>query len=402
MNGGVEADVIVVGGGPAGSVTAMLMARAGYHVILLERHNFPRAKACGDCLSPGANRVLRRIGVWDDVVQTRPAFLRGWKLTSPAGRSFAVDFDQFTDDPEVGRSVAIQRDRFDAVLLDRARQAGVHIVHGAGVREVIRAAAGSVCGVRAHLDDEPAEFLARFTVGADGLRSVIARRLGAYARAPRLRKTSFTLHTALGATSDIGEMRLLPHACLGIAPTDDNPGGLQNVTLVLAHGSFDPRLGARRIVEQELLRFDVGVRINENRILASGPFDWPVREVVFDGAALVGDAAGYYDPFTGQGIYQALAGAELLAEHLDAALRAGAPGRPALLHYQHAHFAMTRSVKRLQRIIELVCARPRLADFAFKRFAHNPPVARALLAATGDLIPADSLFSARFLMRLLT
>ncbi len=396
------ADVVVVGGGPAGSVTAMLVARAGYEVLLLERQQFPRGKPCGDCLSPGANRILQRIGVWDAVLHARPARLRGWKLTSPGGRSFSVNFREIVDDTEASRALAIRRDRFDAVLLDQARNAGVHVAHGPHVRELVRGTDGSVRGVRARVNGESREILGRFVVGSDGLRSVIARQLNAYARAPRLRKTSFTLHTALpDSTMQSGEMRLLPDACLGIAPIEDGGGAVHNITLVLANGSFDGRLGARRIVEQGLQRFGAPVHLNGDRILTSGPFDWPVHEVAFDGAALVGDAAGYYDPFTGQGIYQALAGAELLAHHLGAALSHGRPTRNALRPYREAHFERMRAARRLQRIIELVCARPRLADFAFQRFAQNPLVARALVGATGDLIPADSLFSTRFLMRLL-
>ena len=88
-----------------------------------------------------ANRILRRIGVWEDVMRARPAMLRGWRLTSPGHRSFAVSFADISDDAAVTTSLAIRRDRFDAVLLDHARAAGASVIHGAYMRELLRESA---------------------------------------------------------------------------------------------------------------------------------------------------------------------------------------------------------------------------------------------------------------------
>src|SRR5688500_10316159 len=98
----------------------MLLARAGCSVTLLERQYFPRAKPCGDCLSPGANRVLLRLGLWDAVLATGPARLSGWRLISPAGHSFSAQFAAVTDDAGAHISLATARDRLDAALLEQA------------------------------------------------------------------------------------------------------------------------------------------------------------------------------------------------------------------------------------------------------------------------------------------
>ena len=392
-------DVIVVGGGPAGSVTAMLLARAGYDVLLLERQQFPRAKPCGDCVSPGANAILHRLGVWDDVLRAGPAMLDGWKMTTQSGVTFSVSFSELAGAANAAHGIAIRRELFDSVLLAHAQRAGVRVTHGAHVTDLLYDRR-SVAGVRVRSDEGVREIRARAVVGADGLRSIVARRLNAHTRAPRLTKTSFTLHTSLASAHSFGEMRLGDRACLGIAPVDGQPHGTHNVTLVLQSGSFDARRGAKHIFQQGLRQFGLEVQLNGDRLLTSGPFDWPIRAVSHDGAALVGDAAGYYDPFTGQGIYQALAGAELLAGHLDAALRKGPAPRRALAGYEQEHRQLYAATRRLQRIVEFICARPRLADYAFGKCRQNGDAARELIAATGDLIPAESLFSARFLMRL--
>src|SRR5690606_11921911 len=116
---------------------------------------------------------------------------------------------------------------------------------------------------------------------------------------------------------------------------------------------------ATRFFRSALATFaDVGSRLDDidihGRLLASGPFDFPVRRVVADGCALVGDAAGYFDPFTGQGIYQAIASAELLAQEAAAALRAGDVSAARLEAYARRRRALLRGARTVQRAIDEV------------------------------------------------
>jgi flavin-dependent dehydrogenase len=200
-------------------------------------------------------------------------------------------------------------------------------------------------------------------------------------------------------------MHVKDGACLGIAPVQSGPNPLCNVTVVMQTSHAPARAGTHEIMRAALHRFtnrDLSDLIaDDDVILASGPFDWPTGRIAFDGAALIGDAAGYYDPFTGQGIFQALAGAELLAEHSAQALRSGVVTRPKLVQYEARQRALVGGARRVQRIVEYVCARPRAADLLFSAFARTPEAASRLIAVTGDLRPVRDLLSPVTLARLI-
>jgi flavin-dependent dehydrogenase len=134
---------------------------------------------------------------------------------------------------------------------------------------------------------------------------------------------------------------------------------------------------------------------------ASGPFDWPTRAVTADALLLVGDAAGYYDPLTGQGMFQALRSAELAAEAIDSALRKGRVSVSDLRGYARRSLATFAPGRAVQRVIEQVVSRAALRMKVLPRLAARPSAFDALLAVTGDRSPVRSLMSPRTLAALL-
>ncbi len=407
-----NADVVIVGAGPAGAVSALLLARRGFDVLLVDRDAFPRTKPCGECLSPPASLLLRDLGLLDAVEAMAPARLDGWRIVAPSGHAFEARFDEVTDDPAMRTAIAMARDRLDTLLLDAAVGAGARVACGVRVLDVVRDPPG-VLGIG---PEGEFEARGRLVVGADGLRSVVARRIGADGHGGRLRKLSLTGHvTGIPAAPDVfGEMHLADGMCAGSAPIVAD-GAVHNVTLVVDAARFgrdvavDPVAFYRNALERfprlrDRVRGAAFVHTDTSRrtgpLLASGPFDRPTRHLVAPGFALVGDAAGYYDPFTGQGIYQALAGAGILAREAAGAFERGVDP-PLLLDYQRRLRALVRGARRLQRIIEMVTCRPWLAEPAIARLALRTDARRALLAATGDLVPAFEALSPAVLLRFL-
>jgi menaquinone-9 beta-reductase len=385
-------DVVVVGAGPAGSATALLLARGGVKVLLLDRAKFPREKPCSEYLSPESTRVLERCGsdVLDAVARAAPAHLTGMKVVAPSGRSVVGSFETF--------SFALPRTRFDTILRDAAEGRGAEVRERVKVEELVYEG-GAVAGVVAR---EPGTgqretIRARVVVGADGLRSVVARRLGpVYALGPR--RVAFTAHVAdAHGVRDLGEMHVGRPGYVGLGPIGD---GVTTVALVLP--CAEARRGQRFF--EELDRFPgVAGRFDPKRVvrrvLATGPFArWSRRPVAGRGGALlVGDAADFFDPFTGQGIYSALRGAELAAGAIVDALTTGA----SLQSYARARRREFMGKWLLERLIGVAVGWPSLIERVVGRLIHRTELADLLVRATGNCIPARAALAPAVLAGLL-
>lgn len=393
----MNAEVLIVGAGPAGAALALHLARAGRDVLILERSHFPRDKPCGDCVNPGGVSELERLQVAGRLRDSvRPHELSGWYVEAPDGSAFRARFG--ANGKEGGeRGWAIRRRDLDSELLDHARRAGARVRLGLRVFDLTRDA-DRVTGVLAREGTAVREIRARIVVGADGLRSVVRRRLELAGRPPRLRKIALVGHLSGGdGTADFGELRVRDRLCCGYAPL----GYGANVTLVIPHAqatciSGDPRryffdaLSAFPTVLERVRRARL-----ERRLMVTGPFDHPVRRAWAPGALLVGDAAGYYDPFTGQGVYQALRSARLAADAIAAIF--GAPPRESrvLATYGRRTRREFMPTRRVQRLIEAFVSRPRALSLMVKVLSRDMKAGMQIIRVTGDLDRAISLLDPR-------
>jgi menaquinone-9 beta-reductase len=415
------ADVLIAGAGPAGSVLAFLLAGLGWRVELLDRARFPRAKPCGECLSPGAVTALERLGLLAPVLHLSPAPLGGWRIRTGEGAAAIGRYG-----PAYRDGLGVSRKALDHALVRQAVARGVRLEEGTRVLRVEAGEEGAAPLLET-IDEGGRRRLrtARVVVGADGLRSVVARRLGMVRPDPELRKISLTCRLrGEGPPRDTGLLYIGDSGTVGLAPVED-PDGVErsreehsgvghsggghsggghssagrfwNGTVVV-NAVRGPELkgNAEGFFRSAFAEAGIGWRSGFDVVdgpWPCGPFDWPARCVSGSGLLLVGDAAGYYDPLTGQGIYRALRTAELAAPAIDRALRNAQESERALKEYGIRLDRAFRPGRRLQRLIEGVLSRHQLREVFVKKIGSTPGGLDALIRVTGDVAPARSLLS---------
>lgn len=402
-------DVVVVGGGPAGSATAWWLARAGVNVVVLDKARFPRPKPCSEYMSPQASRLLEEMGVLAEVEGAGAAQLAGMIVRAPNGATIRGVFaGEHRWRGHRDRGLSLQRTLLDPILLGAARRAGACVVEGARVNDVTVDRAGRVSGVTLTTPSgREAALGARLTIGADGLRSVVARRLGLtrVSRFPR-RVALVTHYAGIAGIGELGEMHVERDGYLGLANVGN---GLTNVAVVIPAARAGELSGGteafveRWIASRPQLRDRFANATRETPLRTTGPFASRARRAWAPGAALVGDAADFFDPFTGEGIYAALRGGELLAPYAVAALAATSPlgERTALEAYDRARRHEFGGKWLVERMIGTAVAFPSLLDRAAAVLSQRPAMADLLVGVTGDFVPPSAVLNPRYLLRLL-
>lgn len=403
-----DAQVIIVGGGPAGSSTAVALARAGVECCLLDRAHFPRDKPCAEYLSPQASRILEAMGTLATVEAAGGAQLTGMRVRAPDGAElhgeFAAQhgFRGFRD-----RGIALKRRILDEILVRAAGASGARVCEGVRVTGLARDSSGRITGV-VTLDPDGRRGVRRaaLVIGADGLRSIVARQLGVAQTARWPRRLALVSHfLGVRGMGTSGEMHVERGGYCGLASVG---GGETNVAVVVPHTSVRDAAGnAADFLDAWIARtphlaerFQGAERTSPVR--ATGPFASAVRRAWAPGAALVGDAADFFDPFTGEGIYAALRGGELLAPFAaDAARAGGRRADRALDAYERARRAAFAGKWRIERLVGAAVAFPALMNRAACVLGRRKDLADLLVGVAGDFVPPREVLRPRFLLQFL-
>ncbi|MGI8999278.1 MAG: NAD(P)/FAD-dependent oxidoreductase [Candidatus Limnocylindria bacterium] len=384
-------DVLIAGAGPAGSALAAALARAGASVLLVEAGAHPRSKACAEYASPRIAEELRRIGLAQDWTKSAVPLV-GMDLHA-GGKSVPI---RYADAVGSRHAWGVDRRSFDARLAEHA------VISGAVLREQTRVTAlsshrGRIRGatLRDQRTGHEETIIARWTIGADGTRSSVSRLLGVDRPVRVPRRLGLVAHYAgVDSLTDHGEMHVGGGHYVGLAPT---PGGELNVGMALPmrdHGTsardrFDAAIAgipavARRLVDSQPL----------TPIRGAAPIGHRVSHPAGDGWLLIGDAAGFVDPFTGEGIHRALRSARAAA----GAILAGGEVASAYRAERRRAFAAKTA---LSWLVQGFLAAPPLLEHAVGRLSTRPRAALRLGSALGDCRPATDALSPRALLEVL-
>ena len=345
-------DVLVVGGGPAGLAAAIALARRGASVEVIDRRRPPYDKPCGEGLMPGARAALAELGVVPE---------GGLPLRAIT----YLDSEHRVTAPLPLPGLGLRRPRLQRALVERCAELGVAFDWQTSAQGLVRRQG------RFAVSSSRGELHAGTVVAADGLRSPLRRWAGLERRlARRPERFGMRRHFAVAPWSDAVEVHWADGAEAYVTPV--GPGEV-GVALLWSGARLPYAALVRRFAELERR---LGSAPPTTPVAGCGPLRQEARAVLRSNLVLVGDASGYLDAITGEGLDLALRQALALAEAVSAGELRG---------YARAHRRQRRLPDRLTRLVLLLSARPALRRRVLALFAAEPDLFRRLLAVvTGE------------------
>jgi len=371
--------IVIVGGGLAGSATALHLARRGQPVCLLERGEFPRETVCGEGLMPHGAHELAQLGLLESVLATKPQ--------PYAGIGYRVGEVRAEGRFPGGKTgLGIRRSRVDSVM-HAACQAEPNI----DVRTQVRVSdvVHEPDGVRVKTSDGPIH--AQVVVGADGLGSLIRRKSGLKLDAKGSPRYGVRMHVRLAegaSNSDFVEVQLGEELEWYVTPTGP---GQANIALLCEKsvaktfgGNLEDTFWSMVRNEPHLDRWSEGAEpISQAKLC--GPLRQEVRSTATDRVVLVGDAAGFVDAITGEGMSLSLLEARIAADVLADALTRRDTSRASLMRYHRMRVRQSRSLVWFTRILLFGLRHRTLTHHIIRNLARHPEAFGRLLGVNiGD------------------
>ena len=306
-------DVIIAGAGPAGSSAAIHLARDGFRVLLVEQKKFPRAKLCGEFISPECRRHFETLGVAGAMTNSDPASITETVFYSSRGHHVTIPSNWFGEPVALGLSRAVM----DNVLLRRARECGVTVIECATITEPL-VDNNTVQGVGLKIDGEEQQHVAPLTIDATGRARILTRKLNTRAPKSKAKLIAFKVH--------LRNTRVAPGACEiyfyadGYGGLSSVEGDISNLCFIVSaeqvkRHSSDPDLVMRELVmKNRRAAYTLEHAQPESEWLSAS---WErfgrQQPSPAKGLLAIGDSAAFIDPFTGSGMLMAFESGELVA-----------------------------------------------------------------------------------------
>ncbi len=407
-------DAIVVGAGPSGCSCALFLARAGRKVLLLEKASFPREKVCGDAFSGKSIGIARDLGLLDAIPLLPHGVVRGLRMVSPGGKTVDVPFPNAAGMEFAGYTVE-RRDVDNLLFKEASKDKNITILQNFAVGGLERDSSGAVCGISGTLSSEKSRkgmgFRGRVVVGADGAASTVSR-LVAQPTPPKEHIYSAVrgYWSGISGLSENIELYFIDGVLPGYLWIFPMAGGKANVGLGILSSDLKRKHPATILQEAVSSHPSIAPRFANAR-LEGRIGGWAIPNGSYrkgntgDGWVLVGDAASLVDPFSGEGVGNALSSGKYAAMAINSALESDKGDGPlpatSLSAYEENVSRFLRpdmaNSHRLQRL-----SRHRfLLNLFIGRAADKPEVRQTLIDMLGSAEEKEKVVSPMFYLKLL-
>lgn len=377
----LDFDAIVVGGGPAGSFCTAFLAKKGYRVLLLDKQSFPRDKTCGDGISGKSIKLLKELGLDKAVEKAEHRKIFGVVFSSPKGELLEVPIPE--NQGIMKHGYCCRRMVFDNLLFQNAKKLAAETIEGFEVKELLfeDGKAAGVSGIGGSGKEQ--KFSAQVVVGADGANSVVARKAGLWNSLPEHRFVALrAYYDGVAGMRDMIELHFLKSVLPGyfwIFPLENGKAnvGIGMILSKMKKKNITLQQAMLDAIEKEPLfreRFKNAKRASEVKAW-NLPLATAHNPLAADGIVLVGDAASLIDPFSGEGIGNALVSGKIAAETIDSAFKAKDFSKNFLKQYEESLWReIGREIKNSTYLLKMT-ELPWLFNFVVSKANRNPKIA---------------------------
>ena len=401
----ISFDVIVIGGGPAGCAMALDLNHRGYKVALCDQAKFPRDKVCGEFISPGADPILEQLGLLDSIEALSPKRLKGVAISSYESEELEIDYPPSTQTDLKPSSLSVPRFELDALFLEQVQNVGVTVFEQHKVTDFIFDN-GCVVGVQGWDENKTAFSLtSKLVVDAGGRNAVSLRKFSLKQEPKGSTKIAFSAHwQGVNLPDDYCYMHVSRPGYTGISSVGNEQ---TNIVLVVDRSALggergeSPETFYHRVLMKNSRRRSIlegGERVEPVRSVESLAF--AVKPVPCGGLVLVGDAMGFIDPFTGEGIYLSLRSSQIAGEVIHAGFHSSDFSRNFLSTYDAKRKNEFGGKFMLSRVLQGLIYNRFLCNRVMKSLSMNRDLAETLAGVIGDILPAKDVVSCKFLFQL--
>jgi len=406
MSENIFYDCIVVGGGPGGSTAASFLSRKGKRVLLIEKERFPRDKTCGDAISGKSLAVLSELGLVGAIEKADHGEINGVLFSSPNGSVVSVPFGK--NDSHIGKGYTCRRQVYDNLLFQNAKK-GCDVLENMVATALVKEN-GHVAGVKAKgADGKEYEFRGRMVIGADSVNSVVAREMRGAEVDPKHTCIAYRAYysgiSGMEGKLEIHFVKSIMPGYFWIFPMEN---GIANVGVGMVmedmkrHGTdlgkaMDDILKNNPLFKERFAKAKMVSPLKAWQL----PFGSKKRKVHFENVLLVGDAAGLVDPFSGEGIGNAMLSGKLAAEVAYEALVAGDTSELFLQRYEERlwnavwnELCMSYRMQKMGKVDFLL-------NFVVGKAAKSPKAREAISGTLSNKEAKDEVSSPLFYLKLL-